>query len=203
MLNTLSGMFCSAAPAVAPQVRNEKEILTRHRCAGQRKFELNFDLVDAGEIVVVDPVRGEHDGFSYIGGASNHKATRRDLTKAARKAAFKTAIEAHCAQRVLEISEKGEEELAKAKVAGRLAIAHKKVDIKKISDKDLRAMVATGAKMDEDWKAFNASLIAPPTRQVMGALDVLHGVRKTCHGGEVSVVATTDTEGSEAPRRKK
>ena len=117
MLNTLSGMFCSAAPAVAPQVRNEKEILTRHRCAGQRKFELNFDLVDAGEIVVVDPVRGEHDGFSYIGGASNHKATRRDLTKAARKAAFKTAIEAHCAQRVLEISEKGEEELAKAKVA--------------------------------------------------------------------------------------
>ena len=33
-------------------------------------------------------------------------------------------------------------------MAGRLAIAQKKADIKKISDKDLRAMVATGQKMD-------------------------------------------------------
>ena len=66
-------------------------------------------------------------------------------------------------------------------------------------------MVATGAQMDEDWKAFNASLIAPPTRAIMGALDVVHRsvARKANHGGMHTVASTTDTEGSEAPRRKK
>ena len=60
----------------------------------------------------------------------------------------KVAVEAFCVAREAGIAEKGEDEITKAKVAGRLAIAQKKADIKKISDKDLRAMVATGQKMD-------------------------------------------------------
>ena len=205
MINSLAGFMFGTIPfdalVTAPTVRNEKDVLVRHRSLqGTRTNVIAYSLIEAGDIVIVDPVRGEHDGFTYIGGASQHKTVRRDLTTAARRAAHKVAVEAFCVQRVLEISEKGDDEVAKAKVTGRLAIAQKKADLKKISDKDLRAMVAIGAQMDEDWKAFNASLIAPPTRQVMGALDVLHGVRKTNHGGEATVVATTDTEGSEALR---
>ena len=79
----------SPVVVVAPtRQRNEKEVLLVTRTSGrvgrtvQRKP--NFNLLEANEIIVVDPVRGEHGGFIYVAGDSADKQTRHHESKANR-----------------------------------------------------------------------------------------------------------------------
>ena len=55
------------APPPPPRQRNEKEILIRKREGGRGSKQTptpNYNLVDAGEVIVVDAIRDDHSGFS-------------------------------------------------------------------------------------------------------------------------------------------
>ena len=120
---------------------------------------------------LVDPVSGLHGGFTYVGGASPHKQTCRELTVAARRASYNAATEVYITMQEARITEKAQDDMAKAKVLGRVAIAPKKSDIKRLANPELAAINFEHRILGERFEALKQSAIAPPTTVVMGLLD--------------------------------
>ena len=78
--------------------RNEKEMLMQQRTGGRggaRTRVPNFNLMEPGEVIVVDFVREEHGGFVYVAGLSSDKQTRHHQTKMNRHEAWNVAVAEH------------------------------------------------------------------------------------------------------------
>ena len=198
------------AVAVVTRQRNEKEVLTRQRAGGRgtgfSPRTVNFNIVDVGEVIAVDPVRDEHGGFTYVGGMAVEKQVRHHETKRNRLSAYLLATKAYVATLETMYEDDAIVKRERVSVAQRVKIATLKGALLTAEDPEIAAQRKEERELAERLATNRLTVEAVGIRDSNQAraeyLPPDHPRRKANIAGAQTTKSTSDGTASEAPPKK-
>ena len=201
----------SPVVVVAPtRQRNEKEVMMISRpgnsrtTGGQPRQRVpapHYNIMEAGEVIVVDPVRDEHNGFVYTVSLSGDKQTRHHETKASRREAYDEATAMYLRAQDNAWADDGVVLRQRAVVAERVEVQALREKVALAEDPQMVALRTERARLSARLTA-SAMLLhdSPQAREEYRA----HATRKVVVGGTTTVVPTVSgATVSDEPARKK